>query len=218
MNRSLDTKGYFALYLLIVLMSVAYLFVVGASVLRLQYIYWNGEFAFRVQNLPWPWFRNIAPHFVEGSYWIPYWCAVILLFAYKERVKFLFWIRRFSFFLIGLYLAIIAINAFIIYFLPRLCGRSADFTHLTPHSACRFISPVGTEIAGAALLVLLSLKHQHRIIKLLMIISAFVIGLSLLNQGVSFPFQMICSVLLASFCSVIAYIIWGLRRSTLYNF
>lgn len=206
MNRSLDTKSYVALYLLIVLVSVSYLFVVGASVLRLQYVSWNGALAFHLQRISLPWLLDAAPHFVRTGYWIPYWCAVILLFVYKERVKFLFWVKRFGIFLITLQLIIIALNIFISYSLPRLCGRSADFAHLTPHAACRFISPVATEVAGATMLVLVTLKRQHSMVKLLMIVCTVVVAFSLLNQGIYFPLQLLCSLLLACYSSLIAYL------------
>lgn len=207
MNRSLDTRSYVALYLLIVLVSVSYLFVVGASVLRLQYVSWNGALAFHLQQISWPWFQDAAPHFVRAGYWIPYWCAVILLFVYKERVKFLLWVKRFGIFLIALQLIIVALNIFLSYFLPRLCGRTADFTHLTPHAACRFISPVATEVAGATMLVLVTLKRQHNMVKLLMVVCTVVIAFSLLNQGIYFPLQLLCSLLIACYSSLIAYLL-----------
>lgn len=218
MNRPHDIKVYLALYFLVALLSVAYLFVTGASVFRLQYIHWNGALALCVKHVTPFWFQSSAAHFINGSYWIPYWCAVILLFAYKERVKFLFWIKRFCLYLIALYLTTIAVNALLSFFLPRLCGRSADLTHLVPHVACRFISPVGTAVTGATLLTIFALKRPHRIVKYFMVVSAVVISLSLLDQGLSFPFQMLCSLLFAAVSSVIAYIFLAFASIRPYNF
>ncbi|WP_431199583.1 hypothetical protein ACQ86K_00925 [Mucilaginibacter sp. P19] len=185
---------------------VCFLIAVCFTVFHVNLSQTNSWLEGAIQQIRWPQLRNIAPHLVNAPFWIPYWCAIILLFLYKERVRFMFWLNRFSMFGLLLTAALFVLNQAARWLWPELCGRSVNFLHPQPYEGCQLFFVSGAVVAGMCLLSLLCLRKRHWMVKVMLIICCVSLNLAALLQGKSFPLQLLVAIAIASIAASIAYV------------
>lgn len=159
-----------------------------------------------VQRIKWQQVRAMAPHFVNASYWIPYWCAIILMFLYKERVRFMFWLNKFSLFGLILTSLLFISNQAVRQFWPEICGRSENFLHSRPYENCQLFFVSGAVVTGLSLLAIFCLRGRQWIVKVMLTISSICLLFAALLQGSFFPLQLLIAVGIAAVAAGIGYV------------
>lgn len=183
-----------------------FLLAVCFTVFHLSLSKLNGYLEGVVQKVRWHQVREMAPHLVNAPFWIPYWCAIILLFLYKERVKFMFWLNRFSMFGLLLTACLFILNQACRMFWPQLCGRSFNFLHNQPYESCQLLFVSGAVVAGICLLSFLCLRKRHWMVKLMLAVCCVSLNLAALVQGNAFPLQLLIAMIIASIAAGLAYV------------
>jgi hypothetical protein len=183
-----------------------YLTAVILTVFHVNLAQLNGALANSFQSIRWPIMKGVLPHLSIAGFWIPYWCAAILMFIYKERVRFMFWLTRFAVFGLSLGLTIVILNYLLRAIWPELCGRSENFLHAPPYESCQLLFITGSVVFGISLLTILCLRRRHWAVKLMMSLCSTVLLLSALLQGLFFPLQLIITVFISLIGAIIAYI------------
>lgn len=184
---------------------LCFLIAVCFTVFRVNLSQANNWLENALQQIRWPQIRNMAPHLANAPFWIPYWCALILLFLYKERVRFMFWLNRFSVFGILLTAGLLLLNRAARWLWPEICGRSADLLHPKSDEGCQFLFVSGAVVAGMCLLALLCLRKRHWMVKVMLIICSISLNLAALLQGKYFPLQLLIAIGIAIIAASIAY-------------
>ncbi|QEM06164.1 hypothetical protein DIU31_022580 [Mucilaginibacter rubeus] len=185
---------------------VCFLIAVCLTVFHVNLSQINGWLESYVQRIKWLPFMDLAPHLVNAPFWIPYWCAIILLFLYKERVRFMFWLNRFSMFGLLLTAILFVLNQAIRWLWPELCGRSDNFLHPQPYEGCSLFFVSGAVVAGICLLAFLCLRKRHWMVKVMLIICGLSLNLAALLQAKIFPLQLLVAIGIAAIAASIAYV------------
>ncbi|QTE58954.1 hypothetical protein [Mucilaginibacter rubeus] len=166
----------------------------------------NGWLEKTVQQIRWQQVRNMAPLFINTPYWIPYWCAVILMFLYKERVRFMFWLNRFSLFGMLLTAVLLLFNQALRWFWPALCGRSINFVHPKPYESCQILFVSGAVVTGMCLLAYFCLRKRHWMVKVMLTLCSLGLNLAAIMEKKFFPLQIIIALAIAAGAAGITYV------------
>lgn len=215
MSRSTNNKIYQVICLTVSILSVVYLVAILSVVFSNKVVTFNRTLFDTMHGFGGKTFDRMAVHMSNPGFWIPYWCAALLLLGYHDEIKFSQWVKKFAALLLILGMFFLIVNQSVKLFWPQVCGRSANFLHGSRESFCNLLSLVSGELFGIFVFAVLSMKKEcHVGMKIMLVISAVLVSFSLVNQGFYFPLQMLATLIIATLGGVLAHL-FNLRSAGL---
>ncbi|RAV59384.1 hypothetical protein DIU36_06030 [Mucilaginibacter rubeus] len=161
----------------------------------------NREVGQTINSTRFTFMDSLSPHFGSYSFWIPFYCSVILLLIGFDRVKFLK-----TCVLITVYLVIAGVTAYGLdsigerLFLQNCAGFHYKYTALIPMD-CSLVCLNATLAFGAAIFVSLYLGKKFVIIKVLLLLFALIIIYNLIYAGDDLPASLALGMITGLLCA-----------------